>query len=161
MCIVVRQLRCRRNISPKFNQASYTGVVNLQTSAQDAVNVYGQVDKDTRVTQFNPDDPLFQEMYEDSNGNLMAASAYTPARRKTGFRLINEITADLSENYILETNGLGQILTEFDVYSRMSLREFTRLLRLENYTFFLPLIQKGFFNGIRVVPPLARSSPDV
>mgnify|MGYP003634421572 CR=1 FL=1 len=155
-----RKLRCSSTIVPEFSRDQTNKFVRIMTDGKTAVDVLGNVNPQTRITQIDPKDTVFTTGYRDGS-NYVAADTYTRTRRKTGFRLVKEIITELATNYFVEEVGRVKSITEFDVFSRLYLSEFNRLSRLENFTGIRDAIRNGLIEGVRVIPPVARSSNDI
>ena len=155
-----RSLRCRTTIVPEFSKGQTNKFVRIMTDGRDAVDVLGEKNTQTRITQIDPKDLVFTTGYRDG-ANYVAADTYTRTRRKTGFRLVKEIITELATNYFVESDGLGKSITEFDVFSRLYLSEFTMLSRLENFTSIRDAIRNGLVAGVKVIPPVARSNANI
>ena len=155
-----RSLRCRTTIVPEFSKGQTNKFVRIMTDGRDAVDVLGNKNTQTRITQIDPTDVVFTTGYRDGS-NYVAADTYTRTRRKTGFRLVKEIITELATNYFVESDGLGKSITEFDVFSRLYLSEFTMLSRLENFTSIRDAIRNGLVAGVKVIPPVARSNANI
>jgi hypothetical protein len=84
-------------------------------------------------------------------------SEYGIDRSKTGFRLLREIINELDTNYELSINGVGKTLTEFDAFSRLNLKQFNILSRLENFNEISKAIANGLINEVKLIPPIENS----
>jgi len=155
-----RSLRCRTTIVPEFSKGQTNKFVRVMTDGKDAVDVLGNKNTQTRITQVIPTDTVFTTGYRDGS-NYVAADTYVRTRKKTGFRLVKEIITELATNYFVESDGLGKSITEFDVFSRLYLSEFTMLSRLENFTSIRDAIRNGLVAGVKVIPPVARSNANI
>jgi len=155
-----RHLRCRTTIVPEFSKDQTNKFVRIMTDGKAAVDVLGNANTQIRITQIEPQDTVFTTGYRDGY-NFLAADTYTRTRRKTGFRLVKEIITELATNYFVEEVGRVKSITEFDVFSRLYLSEFNRLSRLENFISIRDAIRNGLVEGVRVIPPIARSSNDI
>jgi len=155
-----RKLRCSSTIVPEFSRDQTNKFVRVMTDGKAAVDVLGNKNTQTRITQVIPTDTVFTTGYRDGS-NYVAADTYTRTRKKTGFRLVKEIITELATNYFVTEVGRVKSITEFDVFSRLYLSEFNRLSRLENFTGIRDAIRNGLIEGIRVIPPVARSSNDI
>lgn len=155
--MVRRQLRCLPSIAPDLNKQQSNKFVRMQTDGIDAVNVIGENDPQTRIMKIYSDDALFQQTYIKNN-ELMSAQQFTPNRNKTGLRVIKEIINELDDNYYLGLNGLGKTLTEFDVFSRMSQKQFSKLTKTENFNLIKDSINKGLIRGVKIIRPIGNSN---
>lgn len=150
---VVRQLRCRTSIVPDFAKQQTNKFIRTQTNGRYGLNVYSERDTQTRITQITPSDKVFSTGYRQSN-NIIATEDSTPSRNKTGFRLLKEIITELDNNYLLGLNGIGKSVTEFDVFSRLTLQQFNQLAGLENFRLIRDSIRNGIVADVKVIPPI-------
>lgn len=150
---VIRQLRCRTSIVPNLSKEQTNKFVRLQTNGRDATDVWGNPNTQARITQITPGDKIFTTGYREGN-DLVSASTFTPARKKTGLRLLKEIITEMDDNYLLGFNGIGKSVTEHDVFSRLYFHQFNRLLGLENFPLIRDSIRNGIFSDVKVVPPI-------
>jgi len=155
-----RHLRCRPTIVPEFSRDNLNKFITTRTDSKDAVDVLGNANPQIRITQVDPADTVFTTGYREGY-NFFAADTYTRTRNKTGFRLVKEIITELATNYFVEEVGRVKSITEFDVFSRLYLSEFSRLSILENFRSIRDAIRNGLIEGVRVIPPVARSSNDI
>jgi hypothetical protein len=156
----IRRLQCQTSIVPEFSKSKVNKFVRIRTDGKDAVDVLGRANTQARITEVTPTDTVFKTGYKKRN-SFVEAKTYTRTRKKTGFRLIKEIITELNTNYLLGLNGVGKIVTEFDVFSRLYLDQFNRLYKLENFREILKSIQNGFVAGVRVVPPIRHSDASI
>tara|TARA_R110000751_G_scaffold164615_1_gene270741 strand:- start:315 stop:1880 length:1566 start_codon:yes stop_codon:yes gene_type:complete len=154
--VITRQLRCTTSIVPSYTNAQTNKFVRYQTQGLTGTDVYGKTNLQTRVTLVNPSDTVFKTGYEQ-NDKFVAAEAYIPARAKTGLRLLKEIITELNTNYLLGLNGIGKSLTEFDVFSRLTLQQFNILSRLNNFKTIRDSIRNGLIEEVKVIPPINRA----
>ena len=157
---VGRILDCRTSIVPDFSKQQTNKFVRIQTNGRTAVDVYGNSNPQTRITQIAPTDKVFTTGYRE-RGNLVSAEKYTPSRKKSGFRLVKEIITELNNNYLLGLNGIGKSLTEFDVYSRLTLQQYNLLSRLESFRLIQSSIRNGLIAEVKVIPPISRADKRV
>ena len=61
---------------------------------------------------------------------------------------------ELDTNYELSINGVGKTLTEFDAFSRLNLRQFNILSRLENFNEINRAVSNGLINDVKLIPPI-------
>lgn len=155
--VVRRQLRCLPSIVPDLNKQQSNKFVRMQTDGISAINVIGENDPQTRIMKINPNDTIFQQTYI-KNEELMSAENFTPNRSKTGLRVLKEIITELDDNYYLGLNGLGKTLTEFDVYSRLSEKQFSKLSKIENFTLIKDAVNKGLVRGVKIIRPIGNSN---
>mgnify|MGYP003673698463 FL=1 len=107
-----------------------------------------------------PTDKVFKTAYKERE-TLVSAEQYKPSRKKTGLRLLKEIITELDSNYLLGLNGIGKSLTEFDVFSRLTLQQFNLLSRLESFSIVKASIRNGIIANVKVVPPINRADTRV
>lgn len=150
---VTRQLKCSTLINPEFTQSQTNKFIRYQTNGRDATDVLGRPDTQTRISVINPDDTIFKTGFR-KDGRLVSASEYGIDRTKTGFRLLREIINELDTNYELSINGVGKTLTEFDAFSRLNLKQFNILSRLENFKEINRAISNGLINDVKLIPPI-------
>ena len=154
---VGRSLSCRTTIVPEFSKQQTNKFIRIQTDGKTAVDVYGTPNTQTRITKITPTDNVFKTAYKE-NGGFVSAEKYTPYRKKTGLRLLKEIITELDTNYLLELNGIGKSLTEFDVYSRLTLQQFNLLSRLQSFSIVKASIRNGIIANVKVIPPINRAA---
>ena len=120
---------------------------------RDASDILGNTDSQTRISFIDPTDSIFKTGFRKNN-ELVSASEYGINRSKTGFRLLREIINELDTNYELSFNGIGKTLTEFDAFSRLNLKQFNILSRLENFNEINRAISNGLINEVKLIPPI-------
>lgn len=150
---VTRQLKCSTLINPEFTQSQTNKFIRYQTDGRDATDVLGRPDTQTRISVINPDDTIFKTGFRKDD-KLVSASEYDIDRTKTGFRLLREIINELDTNYELSINGVGKTLTEFDAFSRLNLKQFNILSRLENFSEINRAVSNGLINEVKLIPPI-------
>jgi hypothetical protein len=154
---VTRRLKCSTSILPQLNKEQSNKFVRMQLDDASSMDVLGNEDLQARVMKIYPTDTVYQQTYI-KDGQYMSAQDYTPSRRKTGLRLVKEIVEELDDNYYLDLNGRGKIVTEFDVFSRMTLDEYIQTVKLERFDVTNNLIKNGKFRDVKVTAPLNKSS---
>ena len=155
--VVGRKLDCKTTIVPEFSKQQTNKFIRTQTDGKTAVDVYGTPNTQTRITQITPTDKVFKTAYKE-NGSFVSAEKYTPFRKKTGLRIVKEIITELDTNYLLGLNGIGKSLTEFDVYSRLTLQQFNLLSRLQSFSIVKASIRNGIIANVKVIPPINRAA---
>ena len=70
---------------------------------------------------------------------------------------MKEIITELNNNYLLGLNGIGKSLTEFDVYSRLTLQQFSLLSRLERFRVIGDSLKTGLIADVKIIPPIDRA----
>ena len=161
---VVRSLNFRPTLVPNFNKRQNNIFVKTGLEGVNAVDVYGNTNLQARTTKITSTDKVFTTGYSIKTGllnkqsqNFVAAKEYTPSRKKTGFRLVKEIITELNNNYLLGLNGIGKSLTEFDVYSRLTLQQFSLLSRLERFRVIGDSLKTGLVADVKIIPPIDRA----
>ena len=157
---MIRNLKCRTSIVPEFSKGQTNKFVTIKTDGKEAVDVLGVTNPQTRITVINENDVVFKTGYKKRN-TFVAAKEFVGTRKKTGFRLIKEIINELDTNYLLGLNGKGKIVTEFDVFSRLYLNQFTALSRLENFIQIRDSVRNGLIDNVKVIPPVSHSDADL
>ena len=155
-----RELRCRTILNDELNKSQTNKFIRIRTDGKDAVDVLGNSNTQARISELNPNDTVFKTGYR-KRGQLEEASTFTRTRKKTGYRLLKEIITELDTNYLLGLGGSGKIVTEFDVFSRLYLREFTKLFMLENFEKIRNAVRSGVIANVKVVPPIRHADADV
>ena len=120
-------------------------------------NVLGEWDTQSRISVIHDNNLLFKEGYL-VRGVTGSAEDLSPPRPKTGLRLMYEIIKELNTNYVISTESIGKSITDFDVFSRFKLIEFNKMFTLENKKLIIGLVRDGLVDGIRMFPPIRRSS---
>lgn len=170
---IVRKLKCRTTITPEFNQSNLNKfapitLVNYNSNCgcdncscnSEAVNVYGQVDPQARISKINVDSSEFKKGYR-VNGIPIEAKATTPKRKKTGIRAIKEVITDLDNNYVLHRDGGGKSITEAEVFSNLRMSEYNKFAKLENPKLIKNALRKGLVGGVKVIPTINRADSRV
>jgi len=150
---VTRELRCKTHINPEFTDPQTNKFIKYSLVGKEATDVLGTSDTQTRISLINPNDEIFKTAFKKGN-TLVPASEYDVDRPKTGFRLLREIIQELDTNYVLSLNGVGKTLTEFDAFSRLTLKQFNILSRLENFSEISRAISNGLINDVKLIPPI-------
>ena len=153
---ITRVLRCKTSIVPEFSKGQTNIFIRYETVDVTGVDVYGDRNSQARRTVINREDAVFKQAYR-KRGELKSTAEYIPSRQKTGFRLLREIINELDTNYELSINGIGKSLTEFDVFSRLTLNEFNKLSRLENFNTIKKAVQNGLINEVKIIPPISKA----
>ena len=153
---ITRVLRCKTSIVPEFSKGQTNKFIRYETVDVTGVDVYGDRNSQARRTVINREDAIFKQAYR-KRGELKSTAEYIPSRQKTGFRLLREIINELDTNYELSINGIGKSLTEFDVFSRLTLNEFNKLSRLENFNTIKKAVQNGLINEVKIIPPISKA----
>jgi hypothetical protein len=153
-----RYLRTGPSLAPEFNDRNLNSFNKQVIVGTDYPDARGNFSTQTRITKISADEKVFQTGYRKNNVQLGSAQSVNPPKLKTTFRLIKEIITELNTNYILEWNSLGRTLTTFDVISRLTLKEFSKFVSIENYRMLFPLIKKGVIENVKVFEPTAFAS---
>jgi tRNA/tmRNA/rRNA uracil-C5-methylase (TrmA/RlmC/RlmD family) len=132
----------------------------MSTDGMQGVNVYGETDPQTRIMKLNISDKVFNSGYRRNN-NIISSKEITPARKKTGLRVLKEIIEEIDSNYYLNLDGAGKTLTEHEVYGRMKLNEYNTVSRIENFKEIRKKLREGLVNGVKVIPTINRASQKV
>lgn len=148
---MTRQIRTATTIIPNLRN-SYNQFISVNLVGKNARDVFDNPDNDARINKLNLENTLIKSGYVDSENNALEASEFVANRQKTGYRLLHEIITSLNNNYLLGLNGIGKSLTEFDVLCRLSLRQFNKLFRLENFTEMKRTLFNGVVSDVKVVP---------
>jgi hypothetical protein len=148
---MTRQIRTATTIIPNLRN-SYNQFISVNLVGKNARDVFDNPDNDARINKLNLENTLIKSGYVDSENNALEASEFVANRQKTGYRLLHEIITSLDNNYLLGLNGIGKSLTEFDVLCRLSLRQFNKLFRLENFTEMKRTLFNGVVSDVKVVP---------
>jgi len=153
---LTRQLACKTTIVPNFSKQQTNKFVSIQTQGITGTDVLGQVDPQARITRVTGSDVVFKTGYKQDR-KLISAQDYVPSRRKTGIRLVKEIITELDTNYLLGLNGIGKSLTEFDVYSRLTLQQFNVFSRIESFNTIQDSVRNGLIASVKMIPPIRRA----
>ena len=148
---ITRQLRTSTSINPKFRNNT-NQFVSIELVGRGAEDVYLNKTNQAKINKINLNNSVLQSGYVTSEGEEVAAASYVSRRGKTGYRLLSEIIKDLDENYLLGLNGIGKSLTQFDVLSRLNLKQFSLLSRLENYSVLKQSVFNGLINQVKITP---------
>ena len=148
---MTRALRTATTIIPDLRN-SYNQFISVRLAGRDGVDVFGNPDTQARINVLDLSNTLINAGYEDENNIIMAASEFERNRQRSGYRLLSEIITELDTNYHLGLNGIGKSLTEFDVLSRFTLRQFNKLAKMENFAEMKRTVFNGAINGVKVVP---------
>ena len=153
---ITRTLKCKTSIVPDFARGQTNKFVRYTTGGREGLDVYGNRSSQARQTIIAANDKEFKEAYRDKE-TLTSSSNRKTSRKKTPFRLIRDIIKELDTNYVLSVNGLGKTLTEFDVFSRLNLKQFNQLSRLENFNEIKRSIQNGVIENVKVMSPISKA----
>ena len=153
---ITRTLNCKTSIVPNFAKSQTNKFVRYVTGGKTGLDVYGNRNTQARQTIIAVDDKEFKEGYRDETG-LKPISERTTNRQKTPFRVVREIIKELDTNYIISRNGIGKTLTEFDVYSKLNLQQFSVLSRLESFSEIKKSIRTGLIENVKIIPPIDRA----
>lgn len=142
-------------VIPEFDKPGLNIFAPITLQGYKYPTAVGDFGAQTRVTEINANENVFLTGYRSSAGVIGSASKIKPTRKKTSLRVIKEIISELNSNYVIEWNSLGRSLTTFDVFSRLTLRQFNNFLRVENYYTLFPAIKKGLVENVKVFEPTA------
>ena len=151
-----RELRCKTSIVPEFSKRQTNKFIKYSTVDRDGVDVLGNKNTQARQTIIEVNDSDFKKTYS-VGGKLVGTDEYTPNRDKTPIRIVREIINELDTNYELSLNGIGKSLTEFDVFSRLTVKQFNKLSRLESFDLIKRSIQNGLINNVKLIPPVSKA----
>ena len=156
--IVVRQLKTSPTIAKDFVQQNQEAFVQYRnTYKNDVTTSRGASDPYGYYSFVASGDPVYQKGYR-VNDSIGSATEKKPTRTKTSFRLVKEIIEELDTNYIVELNGIGKSVTFFDVFSRLKLKEFYSLVKLENFNTLIRRISDGLIREVKVTSPIIESN---
>jgi hypothetical protein len=150
-----RTIRTSPTIIPEFDKPGLNIFAPITLQGYKYPTAVGDFGAQTRVTEINANENVFLTGYRSSAGVIGSASKIKPTRKKTSLRVIKEIISELNSNYVIEWNSLGRSLTTFDVFSRLTLRQFNNFLRVENYSTLFPVIKNGLVENVKVFEPTA------
>jgi hypothetical protein len=153
---ITRTLNCKTSIVPNFAKSQTNKFVRYVTGGKTGLDVYGNRNTQARQTIIAVDDKEFKEGYRDETG-LKPISERTTNRQKTPFRVVREIIKELDTNYIISRRGIGKTLTEFDVYSKLNLQQFSVLSRLESFSEIKKSLRAGLIENVKIIPPIDRA----
>ena len=153
---ITRELITKPTITPRFKNTT-NQFVQTSLVGKGARDVFDQPTNDARINKIDLNNPLFNTGYVDFEGNVISASQFKPSRDKTGYRLLKEIISELDQNYLLGLNGIGKTLTEFDVLSRLNLKQYNNLSKLEGFSNIRKTVFNGMFSQVKVVPATKNS----
>ena len=153
---VSRRLVCAPVLNPEFTKPQTNKFIRYTTAGRTATDILGNSDTQARQSVIDPNDEVFRTAYR-KQGKYLSASEYPTNRQKTGFRLVKEIVSELDTNYELSINGVGKTLTEFDVFSRLNLKQFSVLSILENFNEISKSVRNGLINDVKLIPPVSRA----
>jgi hypothetical protein len=158
---VSRSLKFKTALSPQLNTTNGSLFVKKELEGINSQNVYQETGNQFRFYKIDPEADIYKKGYEDSDGNKLEAKQAVRTRQKSGFRIVKEIITELDNNYLLDLNGLGKNITEFDAFSRLKFTEFNRLLGQENFRLIRSQLRKGIINDVKVIPVINRTSKNV
>jgi len=138
------------------NALAYPPWIKVELIGTSEVDVYGQplsVPNPALKVSLDPGAAIFKTGYKEGEGQQ-------PTLSKTTFRVIKEIIENLSDNYVLEREGIGYILNKSDVFFRLAGEEYNKGMILENFVYLLPKIEDGLIKNIKLVQPTRNSGPN-
>lgn len=153
---MTRRLKCKTSIVPEFSKRQTNKFIKYSTVGQDGTDVLGNKNTQARQTIIEVNDSDFKKTYS-VGGKLVGTDEYTPNRNKSAIRIVKEIITELDTNYELSLNGIGKSLTEFDVFSRLTGKQFNKLFKLENFGTIKRAIQRGLIKDVKLIPPVSRA----
>lgn len=153
---ITRELRCKTSIVPEFSKRQTNKFIKYSTVSRDGVDVLGNSNTQARQTVIEVNDSDFKKTY-NVGGSLVGTDEYKPNRDKTPIRIVRDIINELDTNYELSINGIGKSLTEFDVFSRLTLKQFNKLSRLESFDIIKRAVQNGLVNDVKLIPPISKA----
>ena len=157
---LTRKLRTKTSIVKDFRDAPNLFVSNPYVG-RDARDIFDEENPQARINKIDIRSAVYESGYKNDSGEVIAATQFRPARDRTGYRLLSEIIKSLDNNYLLGLNGIGKSLTEFDVLCRLTLRQFNKLYRLENYDQIKNSLFNGAVQSVKVVPATKNSDPKI
>jgi hypothetical protein len=155
---IERSLRCNSSIASDFNKSNLEDFVQYKnTYVNNLETARGDVDSQGLFSYISSGSDIYHKGYrvDDSIGSAVEKK---PVRNKTSFRLVKEIIEELDDNYIVELNGIGKSVTTFDVFSRLNLKQFYSLLRLENFNIIFNKLSNGIIRDVKIASPIKNSN---
>jgi len=148
---LTRKLRTKTSIVKDFRNSVNLFVDNPYVG-KTARDIFDEPNTQARINVIDFGSKVFDSGYRNSSGEIIPASSFTAQRSKTGYRILSEIIKNLDDNYLLGLNGIGKSLTEFDVFCRLTLRQFNKLYRLENFHQIKNSLFNGAVQNVKVIP---------
>jgi hypothetical protein len=153
---VVRTLKTKPTTIPRFSKRGMNLFAQQVTGYPTYTNAIGQLDTQTRITKINANQNIFDDAYRVRT-KYGSAESMAPSRKKTSLRLVKEIIEELNNNYIIAWDSLGRTLTKFDVFSRLTMRQYNTFKKLENYRLVFSKIRNGLIKDVRIFDPINRA----
>ena len=153
---VVRTLKTKPTTIPRFTKRGMNLFAQQVTGYPTYTNAIGVLDTQTRITKINANQNIFDDAYRVRTKYGSAENMAT-SRTKTSLRLVKEIIEELNNNYIIAWDALGRTLTKFDVFSRLTMRQYNKFRKLENYKLVFSKIRNGLVENVRVFDPINRA----
>ena len=151
--VIVRELNITPILDPLLSQNSTSLFTTNRLPSRNEFDVLGNYQSLGRLTEINPNNKQFLKGF-NSEGRLISSQEKPRSRKKTGLRVIKEIISEISNNYLLDDEGLDYGINSFDLFSRMTLDEYNSFVKLENSSTLYPLIKNGLFEGVKVYSPI-------
>ena len=141
--LIWRELEFSPMLDPDMTDALINQFVSTKLEGTvDGEGIYQDGDSQARYLAFNNSGKL-SEGYKGERRTT---------RRTTTQRTIKNIMTEIVTNYILDNKWDTPILTDFDVLSRLTYKQFAEYVFSEDYKLFKGLFEKGTF-GVRMLPP--------
>ena len=129
----------------KFIDYEYVGI-----GGEDVLGNYESLGRKVSITK---EKQIFKTGYRQ-NGELKSAKEFVPSRKKSGLRVVKDIISEISNNYLLDDEGLGVGVNTFDVFSRLTLDEYNLFMLKDGANKLLPNLKDGLFENVRLYEPI-------
>ena len=149
---IVRTLYYKPSLNIKFNKDS-VNFIDYDYVGLDGVDVFGKYESLGRSVQITPTKEIFTTGYRQDNA-LKSAKEFAPSRKVSGLRQVKNIISEISNNYLLDDEGLGLGVNTFDVFSRLTLDEYNSFMLEDGANQLLPSLKNGMFEGVRLYEPV-------
>jgi len=156
---IVRNINFIPALDPKFSKNGINPFLDTKTLATRVpttapTDVYGNNDIYARITSYTPTKDAFTKNYRVDR----IETSVEPSRSMGSFTLIKNIIEELDNNYYLTTDSLGKIIYKTDLFYRLSWKEYSDIVYLNNWNLIYKLVANGLFNDVRLIAPVKNSS---
>ena len=149
---VKRSLYFKPSLNKTFNK-DLAVFIDYDYVGLDGVDVFGKYESLGRSVKITPTKEIFTTGYRENN-SLKSAQEFKPSRRISGLRQVKNIISEISNNYLLDDEGLGTGVNTFDVFSRLTLNEYNSFMLEDGANKLLPSLKNGLFEGVRLYEPI-------
>lgn len=152
---ITRQLKVNVSLSKEFASDYNSRFIQHKMEGVDALDVQGVKNVQARITKIVDNDLTLAKTYVDKtniNPVYGNSKSFPTSRKPSAIRILSEVIKELDDNYGLGINGFGKSVTEFDVFSRFTLSQWSNLLIKEQFDTIKQAFYSGLIQDVKIIP---------